>query len=128
MLLAALAVPAAAQVGAPGRPQSTAGPVYTFSGQSRATPQLKRDVMVAVAAYSQHSHACKQIASVATAPLPPGYEPKTALFRASAPQHFYELWTADVCGTKRPFLVALWPSPKGGADYKVVEVPPGTEP
>jgi hypothetical protein len=128
-LLVTLAMPAAAQVGAPATPQSTASrPVYTFVGQSRATAQLKRDVMTAVAGYAQQRHACKTITTVETAPLPQGYEPKTAMFRVSEPQHFYERWTADVCGTKRPFLVALWPSPKGGADFKVVEVPPGTEP
>jgi len=31
----------------------------------------------------------------------------SAQFRVSEPQHFYESWTADACGTKRPFLVAL---------------------
>jgi hypothetical protein len=131
-LLCALAVPAVAQTGAPSvpppAPQSAPRPVYNFVGQSRATVQLKRDVMTAVAGYAQQRHACKTITTVETAPLPQGYEPKTALFRVSEPQHFYERWTADVCGTKRPFLVALWPSPKGGADFKVVEVPPGTEP
>ena len=131
-LLVAFAMPAAAQVGAPATPQSApqsaSRPVYTFVGQSRATAQLKRDVMTAVAGYAQQRHACKTITTVETAPLPQGYEPKTAMFRVSEPQHFYERWTADVCGTKRPFLVALWPSPKGGADFKVVEVPPGTEP
>ena len=127
-LAVVFAMPAAAQVGAPATPQSASRPVYTFVGQSRATVQLKRDVMTAVAGYAQHRHACKTITTVETAPLPQGYEPKTAMFRVSEPQHFYERWTADVCGTKRPFLVALWPSPKGGADFKVVEVPPGTEP
>ena len=63
-----------------------------------------------------------------TAPLGDKYEPKTPLYRVDDPQHLYERWTADLCGTRRAFLVALWPSPKGGADYKVVEVPPGTEP
>jgi hypothetical protein len=52
-LLVFLAVPAAAQVGAPSTPQSAPQsaprPVYTFVGQSRATVQLKRDVMTAVA-------------------------------------------------------------------------------
>jgi hypothetical protein len=43
-------------------------------------------------------------------------------------ERVYERRTAELCGTKRAFPVALWPSPKGGADYKVVEVPPGTEP
>jgi hypothetical protein len=131
-LLAFLAVPAAAQVSAPSPPpsasQSAQRPAYTFVGQSRATVQLKRDVMTAVAGYAQQRHGCKAITTVETAPLPPDYEPKAPLFRASEPQHFYERWTADVCGTKRPFLVALWPSPKGGADFKVVEVPPGTDP
>ena len=99
-----------------------------FVGQSRATPQLKRDILTAVAGYSKARHSCATITTVETAPLPQGYEPKTEMFRASAPQHFYERWVAGLCGTKRAFLVAMWPSPKGGADYKVVEVPDGTEP
>lgn len=99
-----------------------------FAGQSRATPQLKRDVLVAIAGYSKARHGCGAVAGVETAPLGDKYEPRTALYRVTEPQHLYERWTADLCGTKRAFLVALWPSPKGGADYKVVEVPPGTEP
>ena len=129
----ALALPAAAQVGAPSTPQSSmpqsaARPAYTYVGQSRANVQLKNDVMIMVSGYSRHHHSCKTITTVETAPLRQGYEPKTAMFRVSEPQHFYERWTADVCGTKRAFLVAMWPSPKGGVDFKVVEVPPGTEP
>jgi hypothetical protein len=99
-----------------------------FAGQSRATPQLKRDVLVAIAGYSKARHGCGAVAGVEAAPLGDKYEPRTALYRVTEPQHLYERWTADLCGTKRAFLVALWPSPKGGADYKVVEVPPGTEP
>lgn len=134
----ALALPAAAQVGAPSTPQSStlqsstpqsaARPAYTYVGQSRANVQLKNDVMIMVSGYSRYQHSCKTITTVETAPLRQGYEPKTAMFRVSEPQHFYERWTADVCGTKRAFLVAMWPSPKGGVDFKVVEVPPGTEP
>ncbi len=97
-------------------------------GQSRATVPLKRDIVTAIAGYSKARHSCGTVTTVETAPLPEGYEPKTAMFRASAPQHFYERWTASLCGAKRAFLVAMWPSPKGGADYKVVEAPPGTEP
>jgi hypothetical protein len=108
-----------------------AGPAYAeirFVGESRATPQLKRDVLAVVAGYANHSHGCGTITTVESAPLGEKYEPKTPMYRVNAPQHIYERWTAELCGTKRAFLVALWPSPKGGADYKVVEVPPGTEP
>ena len=99
-----------------------------ITGQSRATLQLKRDILGVIAGYAKARHSCGTIAAVETAPLPQGYEPKTAMFRVSEPQHFYERWVANLCGTRRAFLVALWPSPKGGADYTVVEVPPGTEP
>jgi hypothetical protein len=99
-----------------------------FTGQSRATPQLKRDVLIAITGYSKARHACGTAASVETVPLGDKYEPKTPLYRVTEPQHLYERWTADLCGTKRAFLIALWPSAKGGADYKVVEVLPGTEP
>ena len=108
-----------------------ASPAYahiTFIGQSRASPQLKRDVLTVITGYAQYTHACGTISTVESAPLGAGYEPKTPMYRVAAPDHLYERWVADLCGTKRTFLVALWPSPKGGADYKVVEVPAGTEP
>lgn len=122
--------PAAAQGGpnAPPPQSAATSTAIKFIGQSRATAQLKRDVLVAISGYSKARHACGAITTVETVPYPPGFEPKTAMFRATAPQHFYERWTASLCGTKRPFLVALWPSPKGGADYQVVEVPAGTDP
>jgi len=129
ILLMALAGPAAAQSAAPSTPQSAAHPGdIKIVGESRATTQLKRDILAVVTGYSRARHSCGTITTVETAPLSQGYEPKTAVFRVSEPQHFYERWVADLCGTKRAFLVAMWPSPKGGADYKVVEVPPGTEP
>jgi len=108
-----------------------AGPAYAdikFVGQSQASPQLKHDVLSAIAGYAKGAHACATITTVESAPLGAGYEPKTPMYRVTNPQHFYERWVTELCGTKRAFLVALWPSPKGGADYKVVEVPPGTEP
>jgi hypothetical protein len=108
-----------------------ASPAYAdikFVGQSRATPQLKRDVLTVIAGYAQARHACGTITTVESAPLGDKYEPKTPLYRVAEAGHLYERWVAELCGTKRAFLVALWPSPKGGADYKVVEVPPGTDP
>lgn len=126
-LLGAAVVPAAAQVANP--PQSAAqGSTVRFVGVSQATPQLKRDVMVAISAYTKARHSCAAVTAVETAPMAKDFEPKTAMYRVSAPGHVYERWIADGCGAKRAFLVALWPSPKGGADYKVVEVPPGTDP
>ena len=99
-----------------------------FVGQSRASPQLKHDVLTVIAGYAKATHACGTITTVESAPLGDKYEPKTPLYRVTEPGHLYERWVAELCGTKRAFLVALWPSPKGGADYKVVEVPPGTDP
>jgi hypothetical protein len=118
VLLLAMAAPGLAQQGS----------TVKFAGVSRATPQLKRDVMVAISAYTQARHSCGSIATVETAPMAKDFEPKTPMFRVSAPGHIYERWIAEACGARRAFLVALWPSPKGGADYKVVEVPPGTDP
>jgi hypothetical protein len=99
-----------------------------FVGQSRATPQLKRDVLTAIASYTKFRHSCDAIATIETTSMGETFEPKTPIYRVNNPGHLYERWVADLCGSKRAFLVALWPSPKGGADYKVVEVPPGTEP
>lgn len=99
-----------------------------FVGQSQASPQLKHDVLTVIASYANGAHACGTITTVESARLGDKYEPKTPLYRVASPGHLYERWVADLCGTKRAFVVALWPSPKGGADYKVVEVPPGTEP
>lgn len=108
-----------------------ASPAYAdikFVGQSRASPQLKHDVVVVIASYAKGVHGCGTITTVESAPLGDSYEPKTPLYRVAEPGHLYERWVAELCGTKRTFLVALWPSPKGGADYKVVAVPAGTEP
>lgn len=99
-----------------------------FVGPSRASPQLKTDIVTVISGYAKSQHACATLTTIETASLGDKFEPKTPLYRATAPNHLYERWTADLCGTKRAFLVALWPSAKGGADYKVVEVPPGTEP
>ena len=118
--LLAMAAPALAQV--------AQGSTVKFAGISRATPQLKGDVMVAISAYTKARHSCGSIATVETAPMAKDFEPKTPMYRVSESGRIYERWVADVCGAKRAFLVALWPSPKGGADYKVVEVPPGTDP
>ena len=126
-LLAALASPVAAQVPS-AHPSTPRVAEVRFVGQSRASPQLKRDILVAVAGYAKARHSCGVLTTVETVPLAPDYEPQTAMFRATTPQHFYERWNVELCGTKRPFLVALSPSPKGGADYRVAEVPPGTEP
>lgn len=128
-LLVASAGPAIAQGGAASSPQSAGRPGdIKIVGQSRATAQLKRDILPVIVGYSKARHSCGMIATVETALLPQGYEPRTAIFRVSAPQHFYERWVADLCGTKRAFLVALWPSAKGGTDFKVAEVPSGIEP
>jgi hypothetical protein len=99
-----------------------------FVGQSRATVPLKRDIVTAIAAYSKARHSCGAVSAVEAAPLPQGYEPKTAMFRVSAPEHFYERWVVSLCGSQRAFFVAMWPSPKGGADYKILEASPGSEP
>ena len=48
MLLFALAVP----------PAVAQSPDIKFVGQSRATPQLKRDILTAVAGYSKARHSC----------------------------------------------------------------------
>lgn len=130
MLSCALAVQAAAQTSAPASPQQSAvpSPTVTFVGQSRATVPLKRDVVAMISAYSQARHSCRIITKIESTPLAQTYEPKTAMFRATAPGHFYERWNVDLCGTKRPFLVGMWPSPKGGTDFQVAEVPAGTEP
>lgn len=126
-LLIAMAAPAAAQVANP--PQSAAqSPTIKFVGVSRATAPLKRDVMAAISGYTKARHSCAAITTVETAPMAKDFEPRTPMYRVSEPGRIYERWVADACNIKRAFLVALWPSPKGGADYKVVEVPPGTEP
>lgn len=128
-LLIATTASAVMQAGNPSAAQSAAhsGDIKIV-GQSRATLQLKRDILAVIAGYAKARHGCGTIGTLETAPLPKGYEPKTAMFRVSQLQHFYERWQVDLCGAKRTFLVALWPSPKGGTDYKAVEVPPGTEP
>ena len=60
------------------RPDRRRQPAYAdivFVGQSRATPQLKRDVLTVVAGYAQASHGCGTITTVESAPLGDKYEP-----------------------------------------------------
>jgi hypothetical protein len=99
-----------------------------FTGESRATPQLKTDVLVAITGYSRHQYKCPEVSSIESALLPATYKPRTPLYQIAAPNHHYERWVATVCDGKRTFLVGLWPVPQGGADFKVVEIPPGVEP
>ena len=62
MFLLALAVP----------PAVAQSPDIKFVGQSRATPQLKRDILTAVTGYSKARHSCAAVTTVETAPLPQG--------------------------------------------------------
>ena len=70
-----------------------------FVGQSRASPQLKHDVLVVIASYAKGVHACGTITTVESAPLGDSYEPKTPLYRVAEPGHLYERWVAELCGT-----------------------------
>ena len=99
-----------------------------FTGPSRTTPALKRDVLNAITGYSKYTYKCSFIFSVESAQLPPSYVPRTPLYQIAAPQHSYERWLINLCGKKRSFLLGLWPAPQGGANFKVLEVPPGIVP
>jgi hypothetical protein len=99
-----------------------------FTGQTRATPQLKTDLLGVISGYSQHQYKCSVVSAIDAAVMMPTYKPRTPIYQISAPNHHYERWTATVCDTKRTFLIGLWPVPQGGADYKVVEIPAGVEP
>jgi hypothetical protein len=99
-----------------------------FVGQSRASPQLRTDLIAVISGYSMHQYKCPTVSSIDSTVLPPAYKPRTAIYQIGAANHHYERWTATACDTKRTFLVGLWPVPQGGADYKVVEIPPGVEP
>lgn len=99
-----------------------------FRGQSRASPQLKADLLAQISGYAKHTYKCSFPFSVETALLPASYTPRTPIYRISSPQRSYERWGVNLCGTKRGFLVGLWPDGKGGAFFKVTEVKKGVEP
>ena len=99
-----------------------------FAGQSRATPQLKVDVLGMVAGYSAQRYKCGTITAVNSTILPKSYSPRIPLHQIASPDHVYERWVIDLCEVKRAFLVGLWPDPKGGANFKVVEIRDGVEP
>lgn len=99
-----------------------------FRGQTRASPQLKADLLTNIAAYAKGAYQCNFPFAVETALLPASYLPRTPMYRISSPQRSYERWVVNLCGTKRAFLIGLWPDGKGGAFFKVTEVKKGVEP
>jgi hypothetical protein len=99
-----------------------------FRGQSRTSPKLKADLLANIAGYAKSRYQCAFPFSVETSLLPATYMPRTAMYRISSPQRSYERWLVNLCGTKRPFLVGLWPDAKGGAYFKVGEIMKGVEP
>ena len=99
-----------------------------FRGQSRASPKLKADLLNNITIYGKARYKCAVVFSVDSTVLPPSYNPRTAMYRVSSPQRVYERWVVNLCGTKRPFFVGLWPDGRGGAYFKVGEIMKGTEP
>ena len=98
-----------------------------FAGESRATPKLKTDVLTLITGYSGHEYKCTAVSSIESTLMPASYKPRTPLYQIAAPNHHYERWVATLCGTKRSFLIGMWPVPQGGTDVKVVEIKPGVE-
>ncbi len=89
------------------------------TGRSMASPQLQADVLAAIADYSQRTGGCRMIFSADRAVMPRTYVPRQPTRPATTMGGHFETWTLNVCAAKQRFQIAMWPSPRGGADFAI---------
>lgn len=94
-----------------------------FRGTSRASPQLKLDMLKTMQRYAKATSGCSMIFSVETTIMPAGFRSSSAVRK---PGGHIELWDANVCAKKQMFIVSMWPSPRGGTEFVVA--PQGRRP
>lgn len=110
---------AALALSAIGVSQPAAAYPLKLTGQTRATQQLQLDVLRAIAEYSSRTGGCRMMTSANMTIMPRGYVPRQPTRPAPAMGGHYEVWTVSICAAKQRFQIAMWPSPRGGADYAI---------
>lgn len=89
------------------------------TGRSMASPQLQADVLAAIADYSKRTGGCRMIFSADRAVMPRTYVPRQPTRPATTMGGHFEVWSLNACAAKQRFQIAMWPSPRGGADFAV---------
>jgi hypothetical protein len=110
---------AAALVTAAIAAQPAAAYPLKVTGRSMASPQLQADVLTAIADYSKRTGGCRMIFSADRAVMPRTYIPRQPTRPATSMGGHFELWSLNVCAAKQRFQIAMWPSPRGGADFAI---------
>jgi hypothetical protein len=110
---------AAALVTAAIAAQAAAAYPLKVTGRSMASPQLQADVLTAIAEYSKRTGGCRMIFSADRAVMPRTYVPRQPTRPATSMGGHYEVWSLNVCAAKQRFQIAMWPSPRGGADFAI---------
>lgn len=101
---------AAAPVGKAGMPQGDK------AGPSRADRRLRADVLKGMQRYSVAAYRCARLDRVQAQSLPTRFRTGSPVYRRGG---HWEEWSARACGQRRTFLVAMWPSRRGGVDFTI---------
>lgn len=110
---------AAALVTAAIAAQPAAAYPLKVTGRSMASSQLQADVLTAIADYSKRTGGCRMIFSAERAVMPRTYVPRQPTRPATSMGGHFEVWSLNVCAAKQRFQIAMWPSPRGGADFAI---------
>lgn len=99
--------------------QPVAAYTLTPTGRTLASPQLAADILRDISRYSKATGGCSFIFSAHLTVLPRSYTPVQPSMPAVARGGHFEQWSLNACGARQRFQVAMWPSPRGGADYAI---------
>lgn len=85
-------------------------------GPSRADKRLKADVLRGMQRYSVAAYRCARLSQVQAQSLSKRFRAGSPVYRRKG---HWEAWSARVCGQRRTFLIAMWPSRRGGVDFTI---------
>lgn len=88
-----------------------------FRGTTRASPELKLDMLRTIQGYAKARHDCSFIFSVNMTVLGPGFQRNSPVYARGG--HF-ERWDANLCGRREAFTVSMWARASGGSDYAIL--------
>lgn len=114
-ILAAIAL----TTGAVAASQPAAAYPLKITGRSLASSQLAVDLLSRIADYSARTGGCRMLFSAHREIMPRSYVARQPTRPALALGGHFELWTVNACAAKQRFQIAMWPSPRGGADYAI---------
>lgn len=86
------------------------------AGPSRADRRLKADILKGMQRYSVAAYRCARLDRVQAQSLPARFRSGSSVYRRMG---HWEEWSARACGQRRTFLVAMWPSRRGGVDFTI---------